>query len=510
MTISFGFEFEFDVLDDRGNYVGHRCCFHRPLASDWDYQEDLTATVELRSPVFTNLQQAVDSIAAQFRLWCNEFPNLAPYAYNDPGRSLGQHMHVGVPDRALSSRQKTRIGLAVAPVYPFLAAIHAQPIPSSRGLYSRYCYCFTRYFDFTINRRIPADHYAEISDSHLGTVEFRIFDANIPQASLTNAFIITSIAKKFLNGGNDFIANLNLSNYRFERENALRYGLTGIDIVKSLRYIRSILGNIALPNIASIRELLYLAAKYGINAYNVYSMLRINPFNYFRVMFMNPDKFLENLIELCDDSQRSRIVRWMFEAREICTLDELIGMAIASREALMQRVSISNRAAPSGVRGISRNYVRECLEGLRYHISRIDGVPGLTPHETAEVIADLLKRHGDGYVSVRSPDEIINERARYYVLFVYDSNARISHILGCIAVDMRDGVIARLVVDRRYRRLGIGRILVNHAISVLRERGNRPIRCAIRRENAASLSLFKSFGFRVVNGDDRCYHLVLD
>jgi len=120
-------------------------------------------------------------------------------------------------------------------------------------------------------------------------------------------------------------------------------------------------------------------------------MLRINQFNYFRVMFMNPDKFLENLIELCDDSQRSRIVRWMFEAREICTLDELIGMAIASREALMQRVSISNRAAPSGVRGISRNYVRECLEGLRYHISRIDesrveirqeagqGEPGATP-----------------------------------------------------------------------------------------------------------------------------------
>jgi len=102
-----------------------------------------------------------------------------------------------------------------------------------------------------------------------------------------------------------------------------------------------------------------------------------------------------------------------------------------------------------------------------------------------------------------TPREIIEASERFYV-FVANSNRNNNiQICGAIAVRLSDGEIKSLVVDRRYRRLGIARILVEHTINVLRENHKPRAIAYIRTNNIASQRLFESLGFRPVERNNR-------
>jgi GNAT superfamily N-acetyltransferase len=503
MEISFGIEFEFDYVT-RCNHVITTYSGRRPhyIAPNWGCQEDHTAGSELRSPVFLSLQQYISECNNQFSNMING--EEIPYMCNEAGRSLGQHMHVGLPSRQLTRAQKFKIAKAILEFYPFFAAIQAQPIPSSRGLNTLYARSMTIY-----NNVISEDHYAEISESHLGTVELRIFDANIPQASLVNAFFITSIAKKALqqrrrDGDND--ENFNFYTYKLERTKALRYGLIGLDVTNYLKKIRNIVGNIEIPEINSLREGLYLIARYRINFWGLWKYSQINKFDYMKNTLKDCSQYLANLSELVNGEKREKFNRWISEAQQIENLDQLIGVSIATDRTLVDMISEGVQSAQTTVvasrRELTRTEVRLLVEDGCWDLRRLNEVPGFGVHGVAQYISDLLRHHGEQYVNQYSAQEIIDSPNRYYVFVAIDERRNIYQICGAIAVNIRSGEISSLVVDRRFRRLGIARRMVEKVLDILYRTDIRAAVAYIQNNNEAAKRLFEQLGFIKVEQND--------
>ena len=517
MTVSFGIEFEFDYVKPNNEivvYEGRRPYY---LAENWGYQPDYTASSELRSPVFISLEQYVSETTRQFRGMVEHSREIIPYMCNSPRRSLGQHMHIGKPNRELRQNEKRKIARAIIEFYPFFASIQAQPIPSHRGLNSRFTISMREYNNF-----ISLDHYAEISDSHNGTVELRIFDANLPQVSLVNAFFITKIADKVLRSRRiTFDSNFDFARYHEERTNALRYGLVGINVTRYLKKIRDILGNIELPNIPAIKEILYLVARYRLNPYGVWSYVRASRYDYMKANLMDTSKYLENLLEINNIQHRDKVEQWIEEAKEVENLEQLIGISIAVDDVLaralvraiesreLRRRTTTHVRTRAVLRGLGRSEVRRAISEGRYAILRINELSTMSRERVAERISELLRLHGEGFVNTLTPNEVIEAPDRFYVFVAYDSNRNIEQICGTIAVHVRRGRISSIVVDRRFRGLGIGRRLIEHAIRVLRDNGVSKIYMWVRRNNERMLRLAENFGFEITRKGERSYRLEL-
>jgi len=516
MTVSFGIEFEFDYVDQNNQRVVFHGVEPIYLAPNWDYQLDPTASSELRSPVFTSIEQFIDECNNEFSTMVQRRPQLIPYMCNSQGRSLGQHMHVGKRGLRLTTEVKRRIARSIVDFYPLLASIHAQPVPSQRGLTTSYARSLIHYGDV-----IHYDHYCEISDSHVGTVEFRLFDCNIPQASLVCAWLITEIAKKALrNRSQNNFPDIDLRAYDLERTNALRYGLIGLNVTDYLRKLKSILGNIEIPDIATIREALYLMARYRLNFYGVWKYCNVKPYDYFKAELTECSRFLENILTINDAQHRDKISNWISEAHSIENLDQLIGLSIGVDNSLAQTLTeaIEERIEPqpSAVRaiaqnihvGLGRSEVRACLERGLYRIVRINELRTLSINNVAQQISYLLRHHGEGFVNLMEPQEIIDTNFRFYVLVAYDNISGIEQICGAISINIRSGEIRSLVVDRRFRRLGIARALLAHVIEVARDNNVQRLFTYVRRENDASLNLFASFGFTREENDSRSFLMI--
>jgi len=521
MSVSFGVEFEFDLIDQNNRRIVGSGRTPYYLANNWGYQPDPTATMELRSPVFTSLEQYIEECNKQFSNMLEARSDIVPYMCNSSDRSLGQHMHIGKPNLRLTERTRKKIARKIINFYPLLTAIHAQPIPSRRGLTSPYCRSMEYYNDFADH-----DHYAELSLSHNGTLELRIFDSNIPQASLVCAFLAREIAKKSMRRGgnsNEDYSTIRdyLRNYRSERSRALRYGLLGVDITQKLRELKRLLGNIEIPEIASIKEALYLMARYRLNFYGVLEFTHVKHYEYFKLTLRDCSKYLEHLLEARSVRHRDKIATWIAEAQQIENLDQLIGLSIGVDRAIAERLTqavverleqnpeLARRLETCRRIGIGRSRVRELIERGNYFITRIDGVTGYSRDEVAEEISNLIRLHGESMVNNLTPREIIESPVRYYVFYVRDSERRATQICGVIGLYVREGEISSLVVNRAYRRLGIAKRLITSAIAVLINNHTPVASTWIRKDNEASLRLFRSFGFRIVENNHRSYRLEL-
>jgi ribosomal protein S18 acetylase RimI-like enzyme len=512
MSVSFGVEFEFDYIQQNNNRAVASGVRPLYLTEGWDYQLDPTASSELRSPVFTSLQQYVDECNREFGEMVQLSNNYIPYMCNDDGRSLGQHMHVGKPNATLSLETKKRLARAIVDFYPLLTALHAQPIPSRRGLTTMYARSLMYYNDV-----ISSDHYCEISDSHVGTVELRIFDSNIPQASLVNAFIVTEIAKKAFRS-----RNLNNSNdvdfraYDQERSRALRYGLIGLNVTDYLRRLKDVVGNAEIPNIPAIREALFLMSRYRLNFYGAWRYSNVKPYDYFKAQLSDCSRFLENILTISDAQHTDKISQWVNEAQQIENLDQLIGLSLAVDKSLSRFARIDDRNVeperpverPNVRASLGRSEVRLSLQNDWYYICRINQVRSMSVGDVSNEISRLLTNHGDGMVNVLSAREVVETGARFYVFVAFNPHRSVEQICGAVAVHVRDCEIRSLVVDRRFRRLGIGRMLVEHAIRVLEQEGRPKAFTYVRSNNDASRNLFSSLGFKVREETDRSYFMV--
>jgi len=513
VNITFGIEFEYDHIYPNGEITHRHIPIDRSLLlRGWKYQNDLTAGCEISSAVFSNLNTAIRNINQQFTRIVENQNGRIPYFFNRRGISMGQHIHIGVR-RGLEIPQKVAIATHVANIYPLLTGLATNPVPSIRGQTSEWCRPIWLY-----DWRIPnSDHRCEISASPHRTCEFRVFDANIPQVSLTNVFLMTTIAKKVINENS---AQINRQKYRTDRMNVLRFGLPTINILEYLEIIREIVGNVKLPQIDSIRELLYIAVRYGLNAYSVYKMLNLTPqqkHEYFKVQITNCDKFLENILNMetlnLSTQLENKLENWKEQAKRVQDLNELIGISRVTIESLrryIQQQEVIQLPISRIPRGLPRSYVAQQIRLGNYNIRRIGEVYQLSIEEAAQEVERLLRYHGDNFVNVVTWREVIDSRPRYYVLSVLDRRHDRSQIVGCVAIDISTGEIKHLAVDRRYRRLGIAKILVNYVLRNVTLESNVRFNCWIRKQNTASLNLFKSLGFRIVGENKRSYRLVLE
>jgi len=497
MTISFGVEFEFNHLDKNGNIGSHLAQYRYATVNQFNYQADPTAGSEIRSPIWTDINQAIKDIGEQFSFWIQKNNGVIPYPYNTSGTSLGQHIHIGKPHGRLTISQKQNIARSIAHVYPFLASIHAQPIPSRRGLYSNYCYSIAHDLQY-----IPiADHYAEISESNHGTVEFRLFDSNIPQVSMTVIFFMQKIAE------NNLSHNVSINElkhiYQNDRNKGLQYGVKSLNIIHYLTKAKE-LGNInELPNIACVKEILYLVAKYGMNPYDILQYSHANHYHYFKNQYLNPSEFLGNVLQISNIQHKDKLEQIKQEASQITTIDQLIEIAQNVVQALirtkLQEINLLSRQE------LTRQEVRQAIQNNQYIIKRIAEVPNMTRREVAERISFLLMNHGEGFTVEMSAEEVINAEARFYVFAVKNPRTNQYEIIGNISLAMASGLIGNLVVDRRFRRLGISKILLQYVLTLR----NKPFYAYVRKNNVASLNLFKSFGFQIVEEQERSYKLEL-
>jgi N-acetylglutamate synthase-like GNAT family acetyltransferase len=239
------------------------------------------------------------------------------------------------------------------------------------------------------------------------------------------------------------------------------------------------------------------------------------PYDYCKAQYQDCSKFLENLLTIQNLQHEDKVRNWINEAQQIENLDQLIGLSIAVDRSLAQGLaeavedravaqpSTSNTTTLLIERGLGRSVVREAIQNGSYQIVRIAEVRGLSVDEVADHISRLLTQHGEGLVNVLRPIEIIRSPSRFYVFVAQDRHSNQIQICGAIAIHVNTGEIGSLVVDRRYRRLGISRLLLQHVINVARERGLNQVHAYVRKNNEASIALNLSLGFTERSRTDR-------
>jgi GNAT superfamily N-acetyltransferase len=502
LTVSFGVEYEFDFINSDNHTVTDVNRHRGTVLDGWDISGDITTTTEICTRPFTNLEDAFESTQRNFDEYLAAYDNLAPYMCARPNRSIGQHQHLGRPRNRLLPETRAKIARKIVKVYPFLGALHASAIPSPRGLSSQYCFSVAHIRGFDPLTPISSDHFCEISASLHGTVECRLFDANLPQVSYTCSLILTALARKAIQDNNETPEPLNPTWYNNERNRALTNGINALDLVDYLRQIRNQVGNLEIPNIPCIKEILYVACKFGFNPAQVKSYSQISTYNYFKANISNVKEYLGNMIPHVNNEKRIQLQRWKDEASVIDSLDMLIGVAQASRERIAQAIAKTQTESPTRpimiTPRIPRSHARELINSSDYYILRINQVPSRTPESVAQELATFIHANGEGYVNELDAERIIEDPRRFYVFAIgsrYD-------IVGTIAVNVSGKEISCLVVDRRYRRLGIAQRLISHVLCMQELRNASRLHCYIRRENTASQQLFTRMGFVPSGAED--------
>ena len=122
---SFGIEFETGFIDEDN---ANRCCAINTYAvtGRFSYQHDCTAGTEIVSPVFIKPLEAIWEIERQWKHWIERNEGLSPYFRCDQyHRSMGNHIHIGVPHRALNSFEKLAVADKAIDILPLLIGISA-------------------------------------------------------------------------------------------------------------------------------------------------------------------------------------------------------------------------------------------------------------------------------------------------------------------------------------------------------------------------------------------------
>jgi ribosomal protein S18 acetylase RimI-like enzyme len=117
-------------------------------------------------------------------------------------------------------------------------------------------------------------------------------------------------------------------------------------------------------------------------------------------------------------------------------------------------------------------------------------------NRTAEQIANLLNKENQLVVRYTGED-ILASSDRY--LFKTNEKGAVTTCIECKKVQWYQFELCHLTVGPKYRKKGLGQVMLKEAEShVLRNEG-RLIQCTIRENNQASINLFTKNGFKHVS-----------
>lgn len=510
---TFGIEFESNIIFPDDSVDSHISRRHSPLNSGWNSQDDPTTAIEINTPVYHSIKEAVESISEQFKMWHKE-RECAFYAYNanrhvdESLTSSGQHIHIGVTPRrysGLNQSTKDLFSKHLRTVYPLLMAISAQPTPSNRMLTSGYC------FPLTANENcLPDDdnnHDQELNYSGHGTVECRIFDTNIPQCSLSEAWILTKMldhirrVDRTESEHNDI--TFSKAEYIQNRKLASTQGFASLPITQLLNRFNSMLSeeNLNEFETESIREIWFLMAKYALSPSDIYHIVKPKRYSYFKIMFENPDKYLANLLEISDTLESIKFVsilrKMQTEAKTIKSFEQLIKLSEAKPTVSFKAKAKVEKPEPPQVD--YTDTIKKLLENNRYEVKRMTELEDFTLEEIAGRIETIMLKEPNSLINRMASQEIIGANERFYVLTV-DIDSK-KQVLGAVALRVRTGEVMHLIVKDNYKRLGIGTKLLNYIVDMSKETEFDKLIAFIRRQNTPSERLFSKFGFEINNHD---------
>jgi len=314
--VSFGIEFEGNLIDKRGIVTYCRERYHA-IESWRSYSHaDSTASFEFPSPVFTSLSEALKSCKLQFKAWCKANKPIVPFFrgnYYHP--SVGHHIHVGLKSLNLRRADKIWLVKKVINFLPLLYFLSAnQPkcdLLSRRMLNSRYCFWQDSYLD--------GRHYAEISNSPHGTVEFRSFDANFIQVTLLCAKLLKQIVKASLFGLKT--SNLPISTYHKLKRDILN------DDLKTIEQLRQIWRKLSFIKLKYQfeKELLLIALRYLFNPAKFLEFVKIkSKYELHKQLCLKQNQFLKVVSKLCSSRKREIVERIIEEARSVKTIGDIL------------------------------------------------------------------------------------------------------------------------------------------------------------------------------------------
>lgn len=316
-TCSFGIEMETGFVSPTGIVSYAPSPYY--CVEKFTPQNDITAGTEIRTPILTDIHDAVAKISEQWRVWSQQNRGLSPFFKCEKYHpSMGNHIHIGLPDRSLTFEQKKQIASYLIPVYPLLMGISSNTrgmrggkhYESRRMAYSSYCYALR-------TQPIYSEHYYEISDSHNGTVEFRSFDSNIPQVSLTCAFVLKKGAEIALSHNEVGISHefTNFKTYRQERKKVVEKGLMGLYMPEYKHILIERIGNIKLKELPnSIKEVLFMAIA---KKMSVSSFIPKYTYHFNKIMAHNVEELFTNILQIEVPVSKKKIIEgWMAELQD--------------------------------------------------------------------------------------------------------------------------------------------------------------------------------------------------
>jgi hypothetical protein len=199
--VLFAVEFESNFIGKSGivEHLPNHLKYH--VISTWSYQSDPTAGTELRPlEPWDDINFAFNHCLSQFRAWTERCGGITlHFKGNKYYPSLGGHIHVSIPSWDLSKRMK--VAKKLYNFLPFLYFINANGFYINRdGTYLRGTYshrmCFRNYSPYLVNWT-DMDSRSEISLSRHGSLELRMFDANVPAVALAVAYLVSEIVKRW-------------------------------------------------------------------------------------------------------------------------------------------------------------------------------------------------------------------------------------------------------------------------------------------------------------------------
>jgi len=94
-------------------------------------------------------------------------------------------------------------------------------------------------------------------------------------------------------------------------------------------------------------------------------------------------------------------------------------------------------------------------------------------------------------------------RNAYKVLGIYDSDQLIGYIAFSLIIDEME--ILNLAVHPKYRRLGLGKLLLGKAFKMCRDNGIKKSFLDVKITNVAAQNLYKSFGYHQIGVRKKYY-----
>lgn len=438
-VLSFGIEFEGSILNRQtGKPVSH-CADRFTRLNKWLSQDDMTAGFEIMTPPDTSIDNIIDESQQQWKDWSATTGHLPLFKCNNVHKSIGHHIHIGMKNKFLTKSEKIKLAKNAIPILPICYFVNANDKGKLRDgktvLSKRY---YTSNYLGRLNSTYIGDsgnHYAEISDSSNGTVEFRAFDANLPQITLTTAFLLKNAIEMNRAGAEKTI---DIDEYKKIRQAILEN--QALAVVQQKEALKNAVGSLVVKH-NFMKEILYTALVLGENPSEFIKKWNVETVE--KMIVTSPTEFFDNIS--VSKSDRKKLNHFKNHARTMNTVSDFCNTKIKVRNfKRFSSIVLQLKQADANWRRLLNEHF-EFREAWTKKIGKIKAEKIVTFYRLNEVPNMPKEQAVDVVVAtINLPDItsefVVNTDDRFYIVM---SNGNVS---GVIQINVPNRIVKRVVL----------------------------------------------------------------